>query len=84
MSMGLPDDPRQFPRMRKSDRVITKDISTNIEKPKKCYWCKQVIVGKIWRVDSKRVECTQCHNEGTTSPLEGDFLNQDFNIDDFY
>jgi hypothetical protein len=82
MSMGQEGDTRKFRPPYPGG--VTKDISTKPAKKKMCYSCGQEIRGKIWRVDNKNVECTQCHNEGTTSPLEGDFLNNDFNILDFY
>ena len=61
MSMGLPDDPRKF--QPPYERVITKDVSTKVHKQKRCCYCGLIIEGKIWRVDSKHVECTRCHNE---------------------
>jgi transcription elongation factor Elf1 len=63
MSLGLPDDPRQFPKTRKSDRVITKDVDTRLPKKFVCYACGLEIVGKAYRVSSGKYECFRCHNE---------------------
>jgi hypothetical protein len=61
MSMGLPDDPRKF-RPPYPDGVCAK-VAVDRSKPRVCWACKQVIVGKVYRVGDGKFECFRCHNE---------------------
>jgi hypothetical protein len=81
MSMGQEGDTRKFRPPYPGG--VTKDISTKPAKKKYCYACGLEITGKVWRVDSKNVECTRCYNESATVNY-GDFDDEDFSKDDFY
>lgn len=61
--IGLEGDKRRFQKLKKGQEGVTHDVPDAPTSPLRCHVCKLIIVGKRWRVDEGKWECTRCSHE---------------------